>query len=63
MTGRGYDSGDRAMLINQFKVYCEVCNVETQVFASEIWQDRDGSVHVVKNGAELAMAAWNRRPE
>ena len=62
MTSRGYDSGDCAMLINQFKVYCD-CGMETKVYGSKIWQDRNGYVHIDENGAELAVAAWNRRAE
>lgn len=61
MTSRGYDSSGRTRLLNRFKVNCTECNVETDTFASDIWQDEKGAVHVVKNGAELAIAAWNRR--
>lgn len=63
MISRGYDTSSRTRLLNEFRVNCTECNVKTNTFASDIWQDEKGTVHVVKNGAELATAAWNRRPE
>lgn len=63
MASRGYDDSGRTRLINQFKVYCTECDMETPTFVSDIWQAEDGTVHIVKNGAELAVAAWNRRAE
>ena len=61
MVSRGYDADSRTRLVNQFRVYCTECDVGTPTFASNIWQAEDGTVHIVKNGAELAVEAWSRR--
>ena len=46
---------------NLFLVRCDQCQISTKYYDSRIWQDRDGEVHIERNGAECAIDIWNRR--
>ena len=48
-------------IINQYVAGCEKCQVYTKYYQSDIWQGKDGMVHIDANGAIDAIEAWNRR--
>lgn len=60
-TYSGYVSSSPIRIKNTYKVGCPKCDTYTPTFESNIWQGRDGEVHIVATGAEEAVAAWNRR--
>lgn len=53
---------DRNTIINKFAVRCNVCGIESNEYSSIIYQNADGTVVTEANGADQAIAAWNRRP-
>ena len=50
-----------ATITNRYIVRCNKCDMASPCFDSNIWQDKNGEVHVDANGAELAIGAWNMR--
>lgn len=58
-------SGDprNVRLMNKYQVECEKCGASTPVQSSDISQDNRGMIHIDKNGADRAIAIWNRRNE
>lgn len=48
-------------ILHGFYVKCSRCGINTKIFKSDIWQDRDGNVYIEHNGAEEAIEAWNSR--
>lgn len=57
---RGYDMGH---LKDAFRCGCWNCNIYSAQYQSDIYQDDDGDVITVKNGASLAIEAWNTRSD
>lgn len=53
---------DRPTITNKFAVRCNVCGIESNEYSSNIYQNADGTVVTEANGADQAIAAWNRRP-
>lgn len=56
-------SSNPTTIKNEYAVGCENCHIWTQNYASKIYQDQNGEVHVEQNGALDATKAWNRRAE
>lgn len=44
-----------------FIVICEKCNIYTPRFSTRVGINEDGTINVINDGAEMAIAAWNRR--
>ena len=55
-----YYSSDK-MLTADFVVVCARCNIYTPRFATKICINDDGTINIISDGANLAIAAWNRR--
>ena len=48
-------------MIADFSVKCEKCSFYSPPFRTEVCIEKTGKVHIIKNGAEDAIAFWNRR--
>lgn len=49
------------MLTADFMVGCAKCDMHTPRFTTKVCIKDDGKINIISNGAELAIAAWNRR--
>ena len=56
-------SSNPTTIMDNFVAGCEGCGIYTPQFATKIWLDKIGELHIEYNGAEKATEAWNRRAD
>ncbi len=48
-------------ILNHYTVLCEKCRIQTPMGISDIYQDGEGVIRIINNGAEEVINIWNLR--